>query len=143
VKADGTASSHGMNVSALSNSGAAISASTLKQTPLGQAAEQAIDKAVPQIALAADHAPWRAAVVEVDGPTVWVNAGADQNIAAGQVLKVRRKTKQLTDPNTGEVLDSLVSDIGVIRIDQVRERVSSAVVVSGDAPQRGDLLEAQ
>jgi curli biogenesis system outer membrane secretion channel CsgG len=143
VKAEGTASSHGLDISAMSNSGAAIGVSTLKQTPLGEAAEQAIDKAVPQIALAAQHAPWRAAVIEVDGPTVWVNAGADQNVATGTVLKVRRKSKDLTDPNTGEVLESLMSDVGQIRIDQVRERVSTAVVVGGDAPQRGDVLEAQ
>lgn len=142
VKAEGTAATHGVSVSAMSNSGAQLSASTLKQTPLGQAAEQAIDRAVPQIALAADRSPWRAAVIEVDGPTVWVNAGADQNLAAGQVLKVRRKTKELTDPGTGEVLDTLMSDVGVIRIDQVRERVSSAAIVSGDPPERGDLLQA-
>jgi curli biogenesis system outer membrane secretion channel CsgG len=141
VKAEGTASSHGVDVTADSNSGAQLTASTAQQTPLGQAAEQAIDKAVPQIALAADRAPWRAAVVDVDGPTVWVNAGADQNLAAGTVLKVRRKTRDLTDPSTGEVLETLMSDIGTIRIDQVRERVSTAVVVDGETPQRGDLLQ--
>ncbi len=142
VKAEGTASSHGMDVSAANSSGAQLTASTLSQTPLGQAAEQAIDKAVPQIVLAADRTPWRAAVIEVDGPTVWVNAGADQNLASGTVLKVRRKTKDLTDPSTGEVLDTLMSDVGTIRIDQVRPRVSSAVVVDGEPPQRGDLLQA-
>lgn len=143
VKAEGTASAHGVSVSAMSNSGAQLSASSLQQTPLGEAAEQAIDKAVPQIALAADRSPWRAAVVDVDGPTVYVSAGADQNLAAGTVLKVRRKGKVLTDPTTGEVLDTLMSDVGVIRIDAVRERVSTAVIVSGDPPQRGDLLQTQ
>jgi curli biogenesis system outer membrane secretion channel CsgG len=142
VKAEGTASNHGMDVSAASSGGAQLTATTVRQTPLGEAAEQAIDKAVPQIVLAADREPWRAAVIEVDGPTVWVNAGADENLASGTVLKVRRKTRDLVDPGTGEVLDTLMSDIGTIRIDQVRPRVSSAVVVDGEPPQRGDLLQA-
>ena len=75
VKAEGTASNREMGVSSTSSSGLAISATSAQETPLGRAAEMAIDKAVPQIALAADHTPWTAAVIDVDGPTVYVNAG--------------------------------------------------------------------
>ena len=87
--------------------------------------------------------PWSAAVIEVDGPTVYVNAGAEENVQAGLVLHVRRKTKDLVDPTTGVVLDTLMSDVGTIRVDQVRDKVSTASVVAGDTPQRGDLLQVQ
>ncbi len=140
VRAEGAASSHEVDVSAATNSGATLSASSLKTTPLGKAAEDAIDKAVPQIALAADHQPWTALVIETDGPTVYVNAGADQNVQVGTVLHVRRKTKDLIDPGTGVVLETLMSDIGTIRIDTVREKVSTAVVIDGEPPARGDFL---
>jgi len=143
VKAQGTASSHGVDLSAAANNGATIGLSTLKTTPLGQAAEDAIDKAVPQIALAAQSEPWSAAVIEVAGATVYVNAGADQNVQAGTVLHVRHKTKDLVDPRTGVVLDTLMTDVGTIRIQAVRPKTSTAVVVDGAPPSRGDLLQAQ
>jgi curli biogenesis system outer membrane secretion channel CsgG len=143
VRAEGTASSHGVDLSGAASNGATIGLSTLKTTPLGQAAEDAIDKAVPQIALAAERQPWSAMVIEVDGPTVYVNAGAEQNIQAGTVLHVRRKAKDLVDPGTGVILDTLTTDIGSIRIDAVRPKTSTAVVVDGGPPARGDLLQVQ
>jgi curli biogenesis system outer membrane secretion channel CsgG len=141
VKAQGTAPVHGVNVSAAESTGANVTLSTLKTTPLGQAAEVAIDQAVPKIALAADHQPWSALVIETDGDTVYVNAGAEENLQAGTLLAVRRKTKDLVDPGTGVVLDTLMSDVGVIRIDDVRPKVSTASVVKGGPPARGDLLQ--
>jgi curli biogenesis system outer membrane secretion channel CsgG len=143
VKAEGSATSREVDVAAASPTGASLNASTLKTTPLGRAAEEAIDKAVPRIALAAERQPWAAAVIEVDGGTVYVNAGADQNLRAGTVLHVRRKTKDLVDPNTGVVLDTLMSDIGTIRVDAVRPKTSTAAVVDGAAPARGDLLQTR
>ena len=143
VKTQGTASSHEVDVSATNHSGANLQASSISNTPFGKAAEDAIDKAVPQLVLAADQQPWTAAVVEVDGDTVYVNAGANENLQAGTVLHVSRKTKVLTDPNTGAVLDTLMADVGDIKVGEVREKVSTAAVVDGTTPQRGDLLQLQ
>lgn len=141
VKAQGTASSSAMGVSGSNTSGAAVSFDTMKNTPLGKAAEDAIDRAVPQIALAAGNTPWTALVIEVDDGKVYVNAGSDQNLQAGVVLHVRRKTKSLVDPGTGVVLDTLFSDVGTIRIDAVRPKTSTADIIDGGAPIRGDLLQ--
>jgi curli biogenesis system outer membrane secretion channel CsgG len=141
VKAEGTASNHEVALSSTSSSGPSINAASAQNTPLGRAAEVAIDKAVPQIALAADHTPWSTEVVDVDGPTVYVGAGEDQNVTAGLTLHVRRKQKELTDPRTGVVLDVIMDDVGDIRIDRVRPKVSIATVLDGGTPARGDLLE--
>ncbi len=140
VKAEGTAPTQGLNLSAGASGGANVTASTLKTTPLGRAAEQAIQRAVPRLALAADRQPWSALVIEVDGPTVYVNAGAEENVQPGTLLQVRRKAKELVDPGTGVVLDTLMSDVAIIRIDGVRPKVSTASVVTGATPQRGDFL---
>jgi len=56
------------------------------------------------------------------------------------VLRVRRKVKDLTDPRTGVVLETLMSDVGQIKVNAVRERTSTAAVIDGGAPARGDLL---
>jgi hypothetical protein len=37
----------------------------------------------------------------------------------------------------------LISDVGTIRIDAVRPKTSTAVVVTGSTPTRGDLLQAR
>jgi curli biogenesis system outer membrane secretion channel CsgG len=143
VSAQGAATTHDMQLSTTAANGASVTADSVKATPLGQAAEDAISKAVPQIELAADHLPWSAQVIEVDDGKVYVNAGSDENLQPGAVLHVRRKIKDLVDPGTGAILDTLISDIGTIRIDAVRAKTSTAVIVDGPAPLRGDLLQSE
>jgi hypothetical protein len=55
-------------------------------------------------------------------------------------LHVYRRGKVLTDPDTGIVLDTLLTPVGTVRIDSVRDKVSIATLLSGDPPARGDLV---
>lgn len=143
-KAQGTASSSSADVSVSSNwGGPSAGAGTFRATPIGQAGEDAIIKAVQLIAEGMRTVPWSAQVIEATDGRVYVNAGADRNVQAGTQLTVYRKGKVLTDPSTGEVLDVELQKIGLIRIDAVRDRLSTAAVVSGEAPARGDLLRLQ
>lgn len=123
------------------NSGALLGSNAFQTTPIGQAGEQAIVKAVEQIAAGMRGVPWSALVVDANDGTVYVNAGADRNVQAGMVLNVYRKGKVFTDPATGVFLDVALEKIGVIRIDAVREKLSTAAMVSGELPVRGDLLK--
>lgn len=139
--AQGSASSTGADVTIVNpNSGASLGAGAFQATPIGQAGEQAIVKAVEQIAAGMRSVPWSALVVDANDGTVYVNAGAERNVQAGVVLNVYRKGKVFTDPATGVVLDVAMTKIGVIRIEGVREKLSTAAVVSGETPVRGDLL---
>lgn len=122
--------------------GRSAGASAFRATPLGQAGEDAIRQAVEQIAAAMDNVPWSAQIVDA-ADTIYVNAGQDRNVEPGLSLNVYRQGRTLTDPSTGEVLDVELSQVGVIRIDQVRARVSTAVLVSGVAPQRGDIVRLE
>ena len=121
--------------------GATIGGSAFQNTPIGQAAQDAIVKAVEQIAAGMRNVPWSALVVDASDGKIYVNAGAERNVQPGLVLSVYRKGKVFTDPSTGEVLDVDLEKIGAIRIDGVREKLSTAVVVNGEAPVRGDLLK--
>lgn len=140
-KASGTASASSTSVSAVNNrSGASVGGSTFQNTPLGEAAEAAINAAVRQITDAMGRVPWSASVVAFDDGKVYVNAGAAQNLKAGTKLRVLRKGKALTDPGTGEVLEVLMTSVGSIEVQSVTEKISIAVLTSGDPPARGDLV---
>lgn len=140
--AQGSANSTGAEATIVNpGSGASLGGSAFQTTPIGQAGEQAIVMAVEQIAAGMRGVPWSALVIDADDGKVYVNAGADRNVQAGMVLNVYHKGKVFTDPATGVVLDVDMAKTGVIRIDGVREKLSTAIVVSGDTPIRGDLLK--
>jgi len=125
------------------NNGTTLGLNALKSTSAGQALEDAIRKAL--IGLKADRtrAPWTGRVVDVRGESVILNAGADQNVAAGMTFGVYRQGDVLTDPGTGEVLDVDFQRLGSVQVESVREKVSIARMVEGQSPSRGDLLKAE
>jgi len=140
--AQGSASSSSRDAAVANNwSGAALGGGTFHATPIGQAGQDAIIKAVDQIAAGMRNVPWSALVIDAGEAGVYLNAGADRNVQPGLVLNVYRAGRVLTDPSTGEVLDREMARVGSVRVETVRERVSTAVLVSGELPVRGDLLK--
>ena len=143
AKAEGKAASRKIDVGVTDQrTGATLGTSAFKTTPLGQAAQTAIAAAVEKIALGASNVPWSAQIVDADNGQAYVSAGASQNLAAGTVLHVFHKTKTLTDPSTGAVLEVLMDDIGSLQIQEVHEKVSIAKMISGSAA-RGDIVKLQ
>jgi curli biogenesis system outer membrane secretion channel CsgG len=143
-KASGTASSTSTNVGATNNrSGAGVGGTTFQNTPLGEAAESAITAAVNQITAGMSKVPWSASIVAFDDSKVYINAGAGQNLNVGTKLHVYRKDKVLTDPDTGSLLEILMTDIGTIQIQSVSEKISIAVLTSGGPPARGDVVKLE
>ena len=141
-RAQGTASSSGLDIKVEdSRTGASAGGGTFRNTPIGKAAEDAIAKAVEQIAAGMKSLPWSALVIDAEGDKVFVNAGAERNVQPGMTLHVYRKGKVYTDPSTGVTLDVDLDPIGVVRIEQVREKMSTAVQMSGQLPSRGDVLK--
>jgi curli biogenesis system outer membrane secretion channel CsgG len=141
-KASGTAKSTSATVAATNNkSGAYVGTTAFQNTPLGKAAESAINAAVKQIALGMENVRWSALVVAFDAGKVYVSAGAAQNLNVGAALHVYRKGKVLTDPATGVVLDTLMTNVGTIQIQSVKDKVSIGTVTSGGPPVRGDLVK--
>lgn len=122
-------------------SGATVGGEVFRATPIGQAGEDAIMRAVDQIAAGMRDVPWSAIVVDAAETGVYLNAGADRNVQPGLTLGVWRPGRTLTDPRTGEVLDVEMARIGQVRVETVRDRLSIASVVSGGQPMRGDVLK--
>ena len=140
-KASGTAKSTTATASVTNGRGPTVGATTFRNTPLGEAAESAINSAVKQVAMSMNNVPWSAPVVAFDDGKVYVGAGFAQNLKAGTTLRVYRKDRILTDPNTGVVLEILMKNVGTIQIQSVRDKVSVGIVTGGDPPARGDLAK--
>ena len=114
-------------------------------TPQGRATDGALEDAVVLITKTLAATPWRGQVVKYDAGVVWVNAGAEGGIAAGDKFSVQRIGESLTDPATGEVLKEEMQELGVVTITNVEDKIawgSYQATVPGD-PQRGDLLVMQ
>jgi curli biogenesis system outer membrane secretion channel CsgG len=142
AKAEGSASAKEFNATLYSRGDFEIGGTQFKATPLGQAAEQAIQAALARIATGLEKVPWTALVIENADGTVYVNAGTNQNVTPGLTLGVYRKTKELVDPATGAVIDTLIDKVGTVQIESVREKTSLARATSG-APERGDMLRLE
>ncbi|MEZ6185137.1 MAG: CsgG/HfaB family protein [Planctomycetota bacterium] len=73
-------------------------------------------------------------IVDSDGIEVLLNRGTGGGLEPGMTLDVLVETKQITDPDTGEVLGFRTEQIGQIRVTEVEERLTHGTIVSGEAP---------
>jgi len=141
VNAEGTASASGASADLVSTrTGAAFGADVFQKTPIGQAAQDAIAKAVEQLAAGMREVPWSAQVVDASDK-IYINAGANRSVKPGMVLQIYKKGRVLTDPSTGEVLDIDLQKTGEIQIEAVKDKVSIATLKTGAMPTRGDLVK--
>ncbi len=97
--AEGRASSRTSEAGLVENyGGARLGGEIFRATPIGQAGQDAIVRAVDQIAAGMRNVPWSAIVVDAAANGVYVNAGADRNVQPGLTLSVWRAGRTLTDP---------------------------------------------
>ncbi len=111
-------------------------------TPLGDATRKALNEAVIEIVAALAAVPWRGQVVKAAGGVVYVNAGAEAGIAAGDQLSLQRVGESFTDPATGAVLSEHMVELGVVTITSVEPKLAAGSYQKTlDAePARGDFL---
>ena len=102
-----------------------------KQEPIGQAAQQAIDEAVEFIIQHMAKVPFYARVADIDGSTIYINAGTNRNMKPDMVLHGYRVTKEIKDPDTGLVIEVMEEKTGSVKIKEVREKVSTAEKIEG------------
>jgi len=138
--ARGEASASNFDASLYQRRGLSIGVGGFSETPMGQACEKAIDKAVGVIDAAMEQVPWSSTIVDNDGDQIFVSGGADAGLQPGTTLHVYRKVKDLTDPATGAVLETITSAVGTIQVRDVHDKVSIAAFVAGAPPMRGDIV---
>ena len=117
-----------------------------KKTPLGQAAQDCINKAAEFIAKKMESFPFEGAVIKVSGNgQILINRGSEFGMEVGQELVMANQGELLTDPDTGEILGNEEgSVIGKIKVAKVTEKVSYADVIEGEKnPAAGTVVKAQ
>jgi curli biogenesis system outer membrane secretion channel CsgG len=116
-----------------------------QKTPLGQAAQDAINQAASIIAKKMETFPFEGSVVKVtDKGQIIINRGSEFGVESGQVLLLQEEGEQLIDPDTGEILDQEEGDVvGKVRVAKVSEKVSYCDVVEGEKnPPPGTIVTA-
>lgn len=120
-----------------------VDLAAFSQTPLGQAAQDCINKAAQFFAHTMGTFPLEGSVVTVteDGEVI-VNRGEQFGVQPGQVMEMRVEGGLLIDPETGEVLGRQTGrPIGRLRVARVEERVAYCEVMEGEErPERGTVV---
>lgn len=125
--------------------GIALGGSEFWSTPLGGAMRQALDEAVARIANDVGRGGWNALIADVSGRTVYINAGADTGVKAGDRMVVQRPGKTLTDPATNQVLAVEMLRLGTLVLTRVEAKyaIGSFTPASREEPRRGDIVQIE
>ena len=115
--------------------GGALHMDSETQASLTEAIQVAANKIAYHGATRFQDLPWRGRVAEVDGATFYINAGTNVGLTEGLTLKIQSRGKEVHDPDTGEVIDVIVTDNGSARITKVMPKMATCQVVA-----RGDSL---
>ncbi len=136
-KAGGTSLKVGLDVG-----GVSTDMGGFKKTPIGQAAQDCINKAAEFIAKKMEEIPFEGSVVKASGGKVYINRGAEFGVEAGQELVMKTEGETLTDPDTGAILGKEEGEvIGKIKVTKVDAKLSTCEVTEGEkSPAAGTLV---
>lgn len=130
VRVEGEAKAKGMKIG-IAKGGVDFGTESFKKTPLGEATQIAIDKAVLEIAKKLEAIPFEGRIIKMEGDTIFTNIGVRNGGAAESTFNVFIKGEELLDPVTGENLGSERTKIGAIKIISTEDKFSKAVAAEG------------
>ncbi|HHT9153901.1 MAG TPA: CsgG/HfaB family protein, partial [Candidatus Hypogeohydataceae bacterium YC40] len=116
---------------------------TYKQTPIGQAIQQAINDAVEYITSRLIQEPWHGRVVKVKnkGRRVFINSGSRSGIQMGMEFDVSTG-EEMVDPESGVKLGMSLEPVCRIKVAKVDENFADCMVIddAGYVPQINDVV---
>jgi curli biogenesis system outer membrane secretion channel CsgG len=123
---------HGSELGGLTGAGGAQ-----QKDNVGKAAEDAVGQAVQFLIQQLEGIPWEGSIVMVKGNDIIINRGSREGVQVGRKFKVG-SVEQLVDPDTGEVLDSEMTQVGTLVVNKVKEKIAYCTAESGkEAIQKG------
>lgn len=142
VEGSAQKSTMGLNASVM---GAGIDTASYLKTPSGQAAQQAIDKAIAFIIQRMDKIAWQGSIVTIKENQIYINAGKNSNVNIGDEFTVYKKGEELIDPESGANLGSTIKNIGEIKVQSIDEKFAIATATAGEAKSfsKGDIIKAK
>lgn len=106
-----------------------------KNDNVGKACEDAVGQAIDFLMKQLEKIPWEGSVVLVKDDKILINRGQREGVTIGQKFNVG-STEQIVDPDTGEVLDTSMTQVGLIEVTEVKEKVAYCKALEG-----GDKIE--
>jgi hypothetical protein len=120
--------------------GANLSREGFRNSVLGEAARDCIQRGAAFIAEALRDVAWLGRVSEAAGDQIYIAAGAASGVKPGDRLMISRVARRITDPASGEVLGAVEQRLGEVQVAAVQDRFSVAAKLTDFQPQRGDLV---
>jgi curli biogenesis system outer membrane secretion channel CsgG len=117
-----------------------IGGDSFEKTPMGEAMREAVGEAAGYIITQMRDVRWSGQVVDVQGSTLYLNAGEGAGLKVGDTLSVYTVTRELIDPATGLSLGREEQKLGEIRIDRVDQRYAVGALLAPFQTRRGDLI---
>ncbi|MDI6775348.1 MAG: CsgG/HfaB family protein [Verrucomicrobiota bacterium] len=115
-----------------------------KKTPLGDAAQDCINKAAYFFAktITDKKLPFEGSVAKVSGDKVIINRGFEYGLQVGKDLVMQEEGDLVTDPDTGAVLEKEKGkEIGKLKVSKVSEKLSYCAVTEGEKnPKPGTVV---
>ncbi|BBB92089.1 MAG TPA: CsgG/HfaB family protein [Methylomusa anaerophila] len=105
-----------------------------KNDNMGKAIANAVSQGVDWMIGQLPNIHWKGAVVMVRDQNVYINRGSREGVKPGQQFIVGR-AEVIRDPNTGEVLDESVTEVGRIQVVNLKEKLAICEIVSGQAEE--------
>jgi curli biogenesis system outer membrane secretion channel CsgG len=125
----GTAAKRGIGIG-YSGAGFSGDVEGFKNDNVGKAVESACAEAVKFLTEQLPKIPWTGSVVQVANGKVYINRGTREGVSAGQTFVVGN-SEVIRDPDSGEVLDTSVTEVARLEVTEVKEKLSIAKVTSG------------
>lgn len=129
-KVTGKSSNKGFSVGGSVFPGIGASFGAGKKDNVQKAAEDAIGQAVAFLVQQLEDIPWEGTIVMMKGDKIVVNRGSREGVQVGTKFKVGN-VEELVDPDTGEVLDSEMTQVGSLVVTKVKEKIAYCAAESG------------
>jgi curli biogenesis system outer membrane secretion channel CsgG len=142
VRAEGKGTRRGVSAT-IDAKMVSIGGDAFKNTPLGMATREAIQRAVLGVQQTMERVPWTGRVMEFADGQVYINAGQDASIKEGDTFVVSSLVRELTDPETGAVRGIIENRLGQMKVEKVEDKFAIGRMVDGaaGAPRRGDFVK--
>lgn len=110
------------------------------ETLEGEALRAAIVKFVNNIVVQIEKKPWSCRVADVDGHSIYLNAGNDSGLPIGKTLTAYHVGRAIKDPTTGLVIGNTEEKVGELKVLRYfGDDGSVAEMSSGSMPAAGDV----
>jgi hypothetical protein len=144
--ASGSGQSSKTSVGASGSSMVDMTAASFQDSMLGEAVNRATQQVAASLSefgwkLASTRADYSGLVADVSGRTLILNVGRLKGVQVGDTVEISRAGRQILDPQTKQVLRTIVDKVGNGQVTEVDDGSATATLSGTGAVQVGDQVK--